>query len=656
MEAAARGAGAPESDPGERPERAGRRALGRLPGTCATALTLGIASALALASSPVAHAQQEITWKVVNRFPLLREAEDLDALATKRDAYLARPDQRNPEDRIRPTRWDAFEQRYERALIDGPVTVRLALQSAPRGSTCIWSVDGVQVKGAACSGFTVDLPWTKREASVEAEVENGPGSGPSSRRSQTIRVRSLLVVSLGDSYSSGEGVPDLDFARAQAPALADRNGNALPRPAIWWDQRCHRSLNSAPAQAAMDLARRNDHVQVVFVSFACSGAEIDRGLLAPYAGMETYAQLVEQLRTYLPNALGFASNRAGGCRPFAATAHRERDCAQAGRCQRPEPDPTDPVDCSRVQGVDHPGGEIGECAALCVAAATGLQHNAATYVGALPSQLNALLDLLCDTGSGPDELLALRLRDCARLRRSVDALVLSIGANDVGFGPLVRNLVAHDNAFNLPGFGLRVQRETALLSERFEALDHALRRHVAAKQDGQLEVFISQYPDLTQYDGSDDRCGIRDKIIRLEQRSFSSWWLDLVSLGVSENEIGDARAFMIEPLKRQVLFAAGQNGWTLVDGHLDAFKGHGYCHRWTDGDRLPWTHNHGDSLARQGWLANAYDQTARYSSGAMHPNILGQRCHARALDAALARKLLGQTTPEGVCNTRRSYD
>lgn len=655
MAAAARGARAPGSGSGGRPERAGRWARRRRPGPCATALILGIASALALAASPAAHAQQSITWKVVNRFPLLREAEDLDALATKREAYLAHPDQRNPEDRIRPTRWDAFEQRYERTLIDGPVTVRLALEGAPPGATCTWLVDDARLQDAACSGVLVDLPWTARTARVEVVVHGERGER-SQRHTQTIRVRSLLVVSLGDSYSSGEGVPDLDYARAQGPALADSAGSALPRPAVWWDQRCHRSLNSAPAQAAMDLARRDDHVQVVFVSFACSGAEIERGLLAPYSGMESYAQLVEQLRTYLPNALGLAANRSGGCRPFAATAYRERDCAQPGRCQRPEPDRSDPIDCSRVQGVDHPGGEIGECAALCVTAATGLQHNAATYVSALPSQLNALLDLLCESASSTDELLSLRLRDCARLRRPVDALVLSIGANDVGFGPLVRNLVVHDNAFNLPGFGLRVQRETALLSERFEALDHALRRQVAAKQGGELEVFISQYPDLTQYDGSDDRCGIRDKIIRLEQRSFSSWWLDLVSLGVSENEIGDARAFMIGPLTRQVRFAAGQNGWTLVDGHIDAFRGHGYCHRWTDGDPPPWSNNHGDSLARQGWMANAYDQTARYSSGAMHPNILGQRCHARALEAALAGKLLGQTTPEGLCNPRRSSD
>jgi hypothetical protein len=617
---------------------------------------LSIAWIVALGSGPAAYAQQEITWEVVNRFPLLRMPEDLDELAKKRDAYLANPARRNPEDRIRPTRWDAFEQRYEQALIDGPVTVRLALQSAPRGSTCIWSVDGVQIKGATCSGFTVDLPWTKREASVEAEVENGPGSGPSSRRSQTIRVRSLLVVSLGDSYSSGEGVPDLDLARAGATTLTDRTGAALPRPAVWWDQRCHRSLNSGPAQAAMDLARRNEHVQIVFVSFACSGAAIHQGLLAPYAGMETYAQLVEQMRTHRPNGLGWVANRAGDCSRSASAAFRMRDCTQAGGCEAPDVDKSELLDCYRIHGLERSGMAIEECAALCVGAATGLQHNADRYAGALPSQLNALLDLLCDTLSSTEELLSLRPRNCERLRRPIDALVLSIGANDVGFGPLVRYLVAHDNAFNLPGFGLRVQRETELLSERFEDLDHALRNYVAAKQGGNLDVFISQYPDLTHYAGSDTRCGARARIMVFEQRSFSSWWLDVFSLGVSENEIGNARTFMIGPLMSHILFAASQNGWTLVDGHLAAFKGHGYCHPWTDDGPLPWSNNHDDSLARQGWLANAYDQPARYSSGAMHPNILGQWCHSQALVAALEAKLLGRATPESVCNKKWSYD
>lgn len=82
----------------------------------------------------------------------------------------------------------------------------------------------------------------------------------------------LLIVSLGDSYASGEGNPDV------------RRGTTTPA-GEWQDRRCHRSRLSGPAQAALDLERRDPRSTVTFLSYACSGATIRQGLLGEYWGL-----------------------------------------------------------------------------------------------------------------------------------------------------------------------------------------------------------------------------------------------------------------------------------------------------------------------------------------------------------------------------------
>jgi lysophospholipase L1-like esterase len=72
-----------------------------------------------------------------------------------------------------------------------------------------------------------------------------------SRVSNT-KLRDLLVVSLGDSYSSGEGNP--------GPGGA------------WIDKACHRSANGWPARVARSLQTRD--TTVTFLSYACSGATL----------------------------------------------------------------------------------------------------------------------------------------------------------------------------------------------------------------------------------------------------------------------------------------------------------------------------------------------------------------------------------------------
>lgn len=81
----------------------------------------------------------------------------------------------------------------------------------------------------------------------------------------TIIARDILIASLGDSLSSGEGVPD--------------------GPGGWTLRQCDRSLLAGPAAAAMRLERDDPHTSITFVHQACSGAKADTGLLYAYEGI-----------------------------------------------------------------------------------------------------------------------------------------------------------------------------------------------------------------------------------------------------------------------------------------------------------------------------------------------------------------------------------
>lgn len=74
----------------------------------------------------------------------------------------------------------------------------------------------------------------------------------------TVVIKDVLIVGIGDSYASGEGVPDVS--------------RRWFRYADWWDKKCHRSLYSWQALVAARIAADNPHNSVTFLSRSCSGA------------------------------------------------------------------------------------------------------------------------------------------------------------------------------------------------------------------------------------------------------------------------------------------------------------------------------------------------------------------------------------------------
>lgn len=139
--------------------------------------------------------------------------------------------------------------------------------------------------------YTVRIEWLDSDGTV---VRSG---------SQDIAIpRSApLIVSLGDSFASGEGNPDQDgrsehggiddcFDDTSQMVLFDNNPDMISEP-IWFEPRDHRSMRSASALAARALLE--DYPYLVFLSLAKSGAGVEDG--DSDSGPDV--DLLEQLRT-----------------------------------------------------------------------------------------------------------------------------------------------------------------------------------------------------------------------------------------------------------------------------------------------------------------------------------------------------------------------
>lgn len=111
-----------------------------------------------------------------------------------------------------------------------------------------------------------------------------PAPGETAEQLATLVADSqLVIVSLGDSYASGEGNPDVIL-----------NGDA-DGPGPKWELNpqidpaaCHRSFNNSHRMAYSKIAEEwplqnnvNNNSFVVFRSFACSGASITHGIVGP---------------------------------------------------------------------------------------------------------------------------------------------------------------------------------------------------------------------------------------------------------------------------------------------------------------------------------------------------------------------------------------
>lgn len=233
----------------------------------------------------------QLVWRIENPLPVFDRPEHaceylgiFARIAADEEAWAG--EGRSPSGRRStpyPTAWNGVANSYDRLPGRDVLTVVLGVANAPAGSTCRWSVAGRRIGASSCTDVRhrIAPDANGRIVSTAVTVEVTSPDAPPMVQVGTIAPRHLTIVSIGDSYASGEGVPDV-----HPNAKGD-----LAHPHQFWDTRCHRSLFSGPALAAAALVRDDPHLAVTFLSYACSGATIEEGLRKGYQGRENYLQV-----------------------------------------------------------------------------------------------------------------------------------------------------------------------------------------------------------------------------------------------------------------------------------------------------------------------------------------------------------------------------
>ncbi|MFT3765077.1 MAG: hypothetical protein QM820_06120 [Minicystis sp.] len=207
-----------------------------------------------------------IAWEIVDRFRLLKQRGATEELFRRYASYYASVRTQVNDAGVLETHWNAgdghdghYDEDYLR--IAG-WQVRL---TAPATGQCVWAIGSPPTTDEGpCQGHV------RRVGVGETRIAVRPKSGSDQTWTTVVHPRDVLIATLGDSYASGEGVPDLR--------------GFMFTPARWMDDRCHRSLFSGPGLAALMYAKVNPHVSVTHLTFACSGAQLQAGLLHGYDG------------------------------------------------------------------------------------------------------------------------------------------------------------------------------------------------------------------------------------------------------------------------------------------------------------------------------------------------------------------------------------
>ncbi len=490
-----------------------------------------IASALALVLAGqlvhTAHATPAITWEVDNRFRFYRNATAfrsyLDvALQTQTgdlSDWILRTEQKlqlkfynETPDKLKQwtgwaagwrdsTCWDRQrflflnEDRCEDLTLPVSHRVLASVPDLPASATCKWTYEligerpsalwitrkallAALTRTSACRNVAAEVPFSIDGTSgLTLSVTVTSDGVPSETASTGIFVKDLLILGMGDSFGAGVGNPDL-------PALMDWNigliysshsssAKALPvrlgasaeastlsiasAQAQWLDIRCFRSQYGPQFRAALHLAVELRHTAVTYLDLACDGSRVIEGLLYGKSLDRGY-----QAHTPIPESqIGLAS------RLLCADQNSSRTISYRLR----------------------------------------FEHNAADCGPRLSNEI-------CEYDIKKyqrENIKATSMRVCGvsgdnAYRRKVDLLFLSIGGNDIGFAPMVADILLGD-----AGLSNKILRRLAkdvgqlhdakigearleFLPNKYAALDDAISKFLPIRPGSHKPIFLTAYP------------------------------------------------------------------------------------------------------------------------------------------------------------------
>lgn len=555
-----------------------------------------------------------IEWRVDRRFRLwndgspaaveaaerlyedLRRTDDSDSLHDRIVAFLS----------AHPTlhksvRWDPVAGSYPKSYLFPAfyvVKLRLADGGTPPNARCQWRASTGRLAGSgleSCSAsIQLVLPAAAdRSGSVPATVEVAIAGGTAIAVAP-VQVRDRLIVSLGDSFASGEGNPDVP---ANLGMLAGGPGSGwsekwrqrwLARPAMagvrsasWLDRPCHRSFYNQHLVGALKYAADRPHEAVTFASYACTGAAVFDGLL------------VQQ-----PAPVGLLDGAQLRPPPLAQVEALARDL------------------CLPPQG----GGEGWRLTTHIYANTTGGTPERPIRRPA-PARI-----VTCDTAFG----------------RRADAVLLSVGGNDASFaGIIMWALLPRRMDGLLSGPALKVMRAALAvdpadvgpairvgLPANLPLLDARLRQVASGAKIYQSAYPAPLYKDDGGLCGPDDEArpdSANDPALKRLQAIAGLWpetrllpdrgW----SMSIDRLESGITEAQVINPLNRTLSASAARSGWHFVGDFVGAIRAHGWCAGGAeeDADLPDW--NSG-AAAWEPWRPDVWSAYARRSRYFRTPN------------------------------------
>jgi lysophospholipase L1-like esterase len=477
--------------------------------------------------------------------------------------------------------WGAAKEDY--ILPDAhTVAIRLAPEPLAEAATgeCTWTWQSrgregkSETRKQACKDkLTIRrVPFAQDQkisgVAVKVQLPNGR------ELTENVIVQDLFIVSLGDSFASGESNPDrpvtfsasremtydpimtredqiatrtvkeppkygvasfsdpIDYKTLPKRKLEDEDKGLIfratsreflsafeKRAAQWLSADCHRSQYGYPVRVALTLAMENRHRSVTFVHLACSGSEVAEGLFL---------------------------NRD----PREGTNEQKTVTAQFDQLSD----------------------------LICRGGATG-RTMAKSY--ALP---------MYKSGSTAISVQPVSKQWCppAQRKRAIDFVLLSIGGNDVGFSAIALNAMT-ESAGDLAPVASLIGREIRYGSDVARAylgvLDQRMKAVRDALQDGfgvePSRVVQTAYEPI-HLDETGAACGLRPTLGVDVHQKFKMDYARVQEAGRFLGELS-ARLECISDAKRRAdcprLATGGGTGFRLVTEHIPKFAKRGMCAR-----------------------------------------------------------------------------
>jgi hypothetical protein len=467
--------------------------------------------------------------------------------------------------------WNRDEQRHSNCpgyISPQTHAVLLHLKSMETGTAppaaCTWHLD----PGSGAS-FAAPNTGTAATASCDQEIEvdipaankaiiSVEPSGQPSVSTTIDQVKDLLVVGLGDSFSSGEGNPDVP-AKMKWTNLIDQDPLVNPRDQLasepsyiplrktdgdyfaaqWIDRACHRSAYSYQMRAALQLALRNPQRAVTFLGYACSGAEINQGLFNPFMGPE---KVKRGLKPYQQAQLSLLLSE------LCTDGHYD---GSAVRLKPLSPQQEDALIKSGHYVFSNSGGAAADSAYRCISSPLG-----------------------------------------QGFKRPVDILFISIGGNDAGFGRWIAAALSPRWIWKLVNAYLPVlpSDKTACKADafscnlmtpqwkrvpaRYALLRDFLDNRLPYSSQAHKPILVYAYPiSARDQVGADCHSG----------NSGMTVWANK-SICLQKNRVAGGPLAYIEHFAKTQLsmlvsnFASPtSNPYTLVNDYVDEFSNHGFC-------------------------------------------------------------------------------